>query len=224
MNAETESETLFTAYCRANGISYRRIQASNATGERSPDYVVRLSGHAVVVEVKQLDESPFDRDMRDRLRKHGQTGPVTPPLDKRIRKKIDRAMPQLRRLAKRRRPALLVLYDNASFFTPGGLEVRLAMYGKDHVDVLLADTPKGPVAWIRHRFGAGQKVAPTFNTSLSGVALLSERRGGPPGLAVYHNRYARQPLDPDWIRSQATVHYRLGNRPGPGGLMEWETF
>jgi hypothetical protein len=222
MSIDTESEVLFSRYCRSNGIPCRPILTRSQAAVRTPDYLVRMSQNFVAVEVKQLDESPFDRDFRDRLQKYGQAGGEGPPLDKRIREKIHRAVPQLRRLAATRRPALLVIYDNASFFKPGGLEIRLAMYGRDHVDISLAESPKGLVAILRHRFGAGQKVGPTFNTTLSAVALLSQVPEGTICLSVYHNRYARLPLDPAWLRNPATLHYRLGTRSGPGGLVEWE--
>ena len=224
MELETESERLFRAYCRTNRIPCRRVPTKGARGEKSPDFLIRPSGRTIVVEVKELDEAPLDRILSARLLALGSTGAVDPGLDKRVRNKITKAMPQLRALAKGKHPAVLVLYQKTGLFPTGGLEIRLGMYGSDIVDVGTAGPPTRRTFWFRHRFGPGQKVAPTHNTTLSAIALIHQDAAQTVRLAVYHNRHAQRPLIAQWLSNQATTHYRLRTTPGEGGLIEWEEY
>lgn len=222
MSNKTFSEQLFEKFCDSNAIEWSPVIPDDQVSYKNPDYRIKCRGNAVIVEVKEIGQSHADRTRFQRLKLTGTTGTFNPQLDERVRKKIDRAMPQLQRLAKGRLPAIVVLYDNGSIIPLEGLEIRLAMFGQDIVDVGLADDTSNPVAFVRHRFGAGQKVSARHNTTLSAVALLTSQSDLSLYLAFYHNRFAAKPFDPNWLRTSAVSHYRLGDHPIEGGLRTWE--
>lgn len=222
MNNQTLSEQLFERFCGENHINWSLIVPDGQIARKYPDYKIECAGNIVFVEIKEIGESPDDRARRERLILTGSTGAFNPQLDERVRKKIDRAMPQLRRLAKDKHPAVVVLYDNKSIIPLDGLEIRLAMYGQDIVDIGYIDNTPYPTIFARHRFGAGQKVSVKHNTTLSAVALLTRQPDQSLHLDFYHNKFAVLPFNPDWLRNAAVRHFQLGDRPGEGGLREWE--
>lgn len=222
MSKNTLSEQLFEKFCNNNNIGWSHITPDGEVSRKHPDYRIECSGNVVIVEVKEIGESPADRDRHLRLELTGSTGTFDPQLDVRVRKKIDRAMPQLRRLAKGRYTAVIVLYDNESIIPLEGLFILLAMYGQEIVDIGLIGNASNPSIFTRHRFGPGQKVSAKHNTTLSAVALLTNQPYQSLLLDFYHNKFAKKPFNPDWLRIAAVKHYRLGDRPGEGGLIGWE--
>ena len=223
MSKKTLSEQLFEKFCDINGIDWSPIATVGQVSCKHPDYYIKCNENTVFVEIKEIGESPADRARYQRLKQTGSTGVYDPRLDERVRKKIDRAMPQLRYLAKGKYPAIVVLYDNISIIQIEGLEIRLGMYGKDMVDIGLVGNISNTDIFIRHRFGAGQKVSANHNTTLSAVALLTSQSDQSLHLDFYHNKFAAKPFDPNWLRTLTVKHYQLGSQPGEGGLIEWES-
>jgi hypothetical protein len=222
MPKKTISEILFEQFCDENRVQWHKIPVASVFSRKTPDYQIKCADNTVIVEVKEFDLSPDDRTRLDQLRKLGTTGGYDPKLDKRVRKKIDHAMPQLRRLAKSIYPAIMVLYSGESLVPLEGLEIRLAMYGQDIVDIGLTGSPSDPILVARHRFGGGRKVTAQDNTTLSAVALLTDATDGSKHLDFYHNKYAAIPFDPIWLNTSRVEHYRIGDRPQVGGLVGWE--
>lgn len=223
MSKKTLSEQLFEKFCDSNDIDWSPITPDGKNYYKNPDYRIECGGSTIIVEVKEMGETPDDRIHRKRFNLTGSTGPFDPKLDKRVRKKIDRAMPQLKRVAKDRCPAVLVLYDKECIIPLEGLEIRLAMYGQDIVDVGVIDNNSStPVIITSHRFGANQKVGKKHNTTLSAIALLTIQEDKSLHLDFYHNKYAAIPLNPEWLRISTVNHYRLRDHPESGGLISWE--
>jgi len=222
MNKKTLSEQLFEQFCNSNLIKWSNIPPDDQVSRKHPDYKIECNGNIVIVEVKEIGESPADRDRHLRLELTGSTGTFDPQLDERVRKKIDRAMPQLRCLAKGRYPAVIVLFDNESIIPLEGFEILSAMYGQEIVDIGLIGNASNPVVFICHRFGAGQKVSAKHNTTLSSIALLTKQPDHSLHLNFYHNKYAAKPINPDWLSIAAVKHYKRGEHPGEGGLVGWE--
>lgn len=223
MSKKTLSEKLFEEYCDRNDINWSPIIPDGQISKKYPDYIIECSGNTIIVEVKELGETPDNRERIRKLKLTGSTGPYDLQLDKQVRKKIDRAMPQLQGLAKGKHPSVIVLYDKESIIPLDGLEIRLAMYGQDKVDIGLIDNNSStPIIFVSHRFGANQKVGKKRNTTLSVVALLTVQAEKSLHLDFYHNKYAAIPFNPEWLRISSVSHYRLGHDPGPGGLRSWE--
>lgn len=225
MTKKTLSEKLFEEFGDRNDINWSPIIPDGQISKKYPDYIIECSGNTVIVEVKELGETPDNLERRRKLKLTGSTGPYDQQLDKQVRKKIDRAMPQLQDLAKGKHLAVIVLYDKESIIPLEGLEIRLAMYGQDKVDIgLIENNSSTPVIFVSHRFGANQKVGKNRNTTLSAVALLTVQAERSLHLDFYHNKYAAIPFNPKWLRISSVSHYRLGNHPGPGGVRSWEKF
>ena len=106
--------------------------------------------------------------------------------------------------------------------------VLTAMRGLDVIEYQVPPDPGSPIVPVRERPGPGRKFAPEMNTSVSCIAVLCEFfKGGlipfalsgavspdaagdlDYALAVYHNRFARQPLDPGSMVSTRVKHYQM---------------
>jgi hypothetical protein len=132
----TESEVLFEEYCKKNSLDIRRVKKP-CFGGKYPDYLLWLSRNRIIVEVKQFNESPLDIDLQKQLIEKGKATFIEPGVEKRVSNKIHDAMAQLKRYAKGKHPAIVVLYNNSTFFGSDKNEIRIAMYGKDIVDFMV---------------------------------------------------------------------------------------
>ena len=159
MTDKTHSEELFEQFCDENELQCSRIPVADAISLKTPDYIMVCDGNTVIVEVKELGISPDDQARREKFISRGTTGVYDPKLDVRVRRMIDDAMPQLRRLARGKHPAIIVLHSGSSLLPVEGLEIRLAMYGKDIVEIGLTGDDLNPVPIVRHRFGGSEKLA-----------------------------------------------------------------
>lgn len=223
----TISEEMFEQFCSENRIPWERIPVSTANFQKRPDYRLTCSDNAIIAEVKELGISPDDQARIERLKLYGSASHGSPPgfdpkLDVRVRKMIDDAMPQLKQLAKGKYPAIVVVHSGASLMPIEGLEIRLAMYGQDIVEIGSAGDQANTIPIVYHRFGKGRKVDADHNTTLSAVVLLTNQSNRPPELAFYHNKYAAIPFHPDWLRIPEVKHYQIGDHQQQGGLKGWE--
>lgn len=212
---KTRSETLFESFCAGVGIVCRPIKT--ASGKRTPDYeLASVQPIPAVAEVKQLDPNPEEKRAIKELWKDGITSVSDRP-GRRVFLKISDAVPQLTRLAKGVRPAILVLYDNVRL-SPAGINpyhVRVGMYGLEQVR--FEAPPVGsedPARFIGYRLGGRRKTTPKDNTTLSAVAVLNDRTSRIT-LDVYHNCYATIPLDVSGMSHPRITHFRLAK--GRGG-------
>lgn len=217
----TESEELFCRFGKSQGWRVERIdEHSVARGSKVPDFVVRLGdGSGIVVEVKQFDPNPEEREA---AQGRG-SGVLGGKPGQRLRQVITKANKQLKALG-RSDPGMVILYNR----TPCSLHddpyaILTAMRGMDVVRVPL-DPSAGPGSLVRfgsYQQGPGAKLNPERNTSVSCIAVLRELFGGVPvpfglggpdpehDLAVYHNPFAKHPLDPNRLVSSRVTHYRM---------------
>jgi hypothetical protein len=105
MCRKTKSEMLFEQFCLDNGIKCQRIKEQES---KSPDYEAWFGEHRMIVEVKQLDESKTDRQIRNQGRKRGIASYWDDP-GRRVRIKIDSARKQLKALSDGIHPTLFTL-------------------------------------------------------------------------------------------------------------------
>ena len=107
MGSRTESEVAFEALCNAKGIAFHRIDESQ---EQTPDYDLHMAGQIIAVEVKQLDANDDDvRIVGEFVRNgsasfYGRSG-------ERLREKIRKSCRQLKQRTKKKRPGVLVVYN-----------------------------------------------------------------------------------------------------------------
>lgn len=213
----TLSEQLFEQLCDARKIRWERIPT--ADNIRMPDYRVWLNSNEVVVEVKQMDMSKADRQLR---KQKGMRLAFMPIGQKRIRNIIGSATHQLRNMAKGRCPTILVVCDNTQGLACLDHEDILnAMYGDEVVVLSVPQDPTMQVQVIGHHFGGNRKMTPTSNRSISAIGLLQrDPLTQAPTLTLYHNIHADVPLQPTIAAQIAQDQYTL--EAGPEVYQFWK--
>lgn len=178
MNPKTVSESAFEEFCSSNGVPFEKITEGNG---RTPDYLVKINGLDIYIEVKQIDEDEkFSSALQ--LRSPGTH----------IRAKINQARDQVRPAAANGAPAILLVYNNLDHMQLFGTEQHdfmAAMYG-DLTLIVSRETGQitGPFHGENKTFREGK------NDSFSAVGRLYK---GNTGVAVhlYENMYAKVALD-----------------------------
>ncbi len=202
---KTVSEELFERACGELSIPFAKI----VQGERrSPDYQIELGAQRVVVEVKEIENNPDEREAEAAFER-GQVGSIGTSPGHRIRRKIKKAVPQLKELTDGEVPGILLLVNRsyvAAHTNP--YFVLVGMYGFETHLLAVSEDPAQPP---RHRttvFGRDKTATESMNTSLSAVAILTEDEGGLK-LDFFHNRFAAAPLEPQLLRNECVRHFKL---------------
>jgi hypothetical protein len=204
--SRTVSEDMFEEVCRSAGIDYRRVEVAHS---RRPDYEVDLTGHRVVVEVKQFDPNKEEAESNLRLAAGGIGGTTAKP-GHRIRKAIDDAAPQLKALSEGECPTMVVVYNNSGAGQhTDPYSVATAMQGFDVVPVLVHKDPSISPQFQDVRSGPKKRMTATHNTTISAIAVLRTDFDDNPILCIYHNRHAVNSIDPEWLRHPRVYHFRL---------------
>jgi hypothetical protein len=196
----TESESYFELWCNQRNIEFRRIQASRVQGRQRPDYAINLHRKWCVVEVKQIEPNDVDSDWAERVLGTSEYGRLAPGA--RLTKPIRKASDQLRKFSIRRFPTIVVLFDTTMRFHTNPRRVRAAMFGR-------------PILWFTKRPNGNAQLSQTCshedatltereNTSISAVAVLQRAADRDMIIDLYHNPFARVPID----RSCATHFVR----------------
>src|SRR6266540_4589012 len=169
MESKTISEQLFERFCRDNGILFKRLDVSNESGIKSPDYEIFTPSGAMIVEVKQLDPNEDDKRFYNQLLSKGITDIRGKEPGTRIRGKINHAIPQLKVAAKAGKPAIIALCSNiildAKYIDQ--YDILIGMYGLEVATIVLPNN-RSQKPYVAHiKFGGKKKVSPQFNTTLS---------------------------------------------------------
>ncbi len=204
--SKTSSEDMFEELCRSVGIACERV---DETATRTPDYEVMLGEHRVVAEVKQFDPNEEEAESIRRMEAGGIGATTTKPGD-RIRKAIRSAAKQLKALSKGECPTMVVVYNNSGAGQhTDSYSVATAMQGLDVVPVLVPKDPAISPQFQDARSGPGKKMTAKDNTTISAIGVLVHDFDDRTHLCIYHNRHARHPIDPEWLRHPRVHHYRL---------------
>ncbi len=214
----TESEELFQRFCRSRGWCIQRIDPHSAPhGTKVPDFYLRpAKGAGVVVEVKQFDPNPEERDHATR-RSDGEVAIHGTTPGKRLRKAISKGDKQLKAFA-RAEPGILVVYNRTVVrMHDDPYAVLTAMRGLDVIDVHVPEDPALPLASGPVRAGPGKRMTSDWNTSVSCIAVLRKfwpdtagtARAPAYALDVYHNQFAKHPLDPSQLVGKHVTNYRM---------------
>jgi hypothetical protein len=93
------------------------------------------------------------------------------------------------------------------------------MYGLDGIVIALpADNRKAPYR-VRMKRAGKAVVTEKHNTSISAVIIIRALPNKPPILIVYHNHFARVPLDPNHLRDHVSDQFAL--RYAENGATTW---
>lgn len=209
----TKGQQEFEKYCRENNITLFDVPRHD--GKKTPDYKMVIGNETIIVEVKDIERNPTERKSDEendkkygvgRFRSRGSdTGGMA---GDRVRNKIKKASSQIADHTGVRYSGLLVLYEHD--FAPNHTHpmfVRYAMYGSDEV---CAEVGSNQV--MDWGSGGGQRMTSEQGTSISAVAVLwPEPSPDNRTLCIYHNEYARVPIDPavfDGYRVRQFEHVR----------------
>jgi hypothetical protein len=216
---KTAGETFFETFCTDHKVRWEPIPTKASSSEKTPDYAIYPSGTKVIAEVKDIQESPTERQQREQLERVGWSTFGSGKVGDRARDIIGTAARQLKRMAKGQCPAIIVIY-NPSFLLRHHTEphaIKAAMYGFDTVILGLAPIymRKKP-RLIDRKSGPGRKMGSQFNTTISAVAILDDD-----GLTIYHNKFAALPLSAEPFTGIAVRQFTLGEKQ-PGEFDRWQ--
>jgi hypothetical protein len=130
---KTAGETFFEQFCTDHKVRWEPVPTKASSGEKTPDYAIYPNGTKVIVEVKDIQESPTKRQQREQLERVGWSTPGSGKVGDRARDIIGTAARQLKPMAKGKCPAMIVIY-NPSFLLLHHTEahaIKAAMYGFD---------------------------------------------------------------------------------------------
>lgn len=184
--AETQSERDFVDFCDRQHWSAVKLAVSRDQGVRTPDFIVTTaSGYEFVAEVTEFEpESPLELEV-SRVRQHTLGNP--------LRAKLNAKKTQLRRFSDRY-PTLIVVFaefDNFTYLESTAFDS--ALYGEIAATAHVPKDPRQGVRFDNETHNAGRRFfGPMHNTRISAVGALDRR---PQTLRIYHNRYAKNPLD-----------------------------
>lgn len=218
MSKLTTSEIIFEQFCATHGITYERIPTK---AERTPDYEITVGEQRIVAEIKQIDPNPNERIEMEQFAKNGWVvGGRGAPGD-RMRNVIHDANGQLKQLSKEVLPSILIVYDNvpiASHTAP--YCILVAMYGLQQLNLQVPRDKTQTVRLVGVSFGGKRKMTIKTNTSTSAVAVIHNRDNGEYTLDIYHNVFARVPLDYAMFDGLPVRQYTLQD-PGNGEFQDW---
>lgn len=189
----TESERRFESFCGAVG--WRCVPV--ATGSmRTPDYDLFVGSTKIVTEVKEITPDLYESPDPEYQDEHVTVRVRTKTIGDQIRDKINSAAPQVKNRSAGIAPTLIVIYDLLDPALRGNsepLDFLAAMYGPPQA-VLAVPRPHGEIYIKETKFGPGRKTTPSSNTSVSALASLWIDHDGQLSLDVYHNIFAKVPL------------------------------
>lgn len=208
MTQKTTSEIFFEQFCTQHGVRWEQIATNAANGLKTPDYAIFPKGTKVIAEVKEVQENAAERQQREKLEEVGwSVSGGSGKLGDRARDIIGTAAKQLKRMAKGKYPAMIVIY-NSAFLLRHHTEphtIKAAMYGFDTYVLGLAPIHmrKKP-RLLDRKSGPGRKMGSQFNTTISAVSVLDFD-----GLTVYHNVFAAIPLQVELLSGIAVAQFML---------------
>jgi hypothetical protein len=216
---KTTSEIFFEQFCTQHGVRWEQIATKASDGVKTPDYAIFPKETKVIAEVKEVQENAAERQQREKLEEVGWSTFGSGKVGDRARDMIGTAAKQLKRMAKGKCPAIIVVY-NPSFLLRHHTEphaIKAAMYGFDTVILGLAPIHmREKPRLIDRKSGPGRKMGGQFNTTISAVAVLDGN-----GLTIYHNMFAALPLSVELFTGIAVRQCRLGEKQ-PGEFDMWQ--
>ena len=192
----THSETVFERICREAGYEIEQPVLRSRDGIKTADFVITVNGRCVIAEVEELRPNRDDlRQINAMQRGESVGGGCT--IGARPRKRIRRAVEQLKPYADRGVPLRVILYDNVRaaktrvaypMFYLQRHDIDAAMYGDRVAYISLATRSR-----LQPDRNGGQRTC-TANqkTYISAIAVISD----PDDKTVlfYHNCFASVPL------------------------------
>ena len=208
VSRRTISEALVKQFFALHGVGCKPVPTR--PGQRTPDFILELA-QPVVCEVKQIEPNKEDLAPFANPSTLGELGSSEPRakgrrVPNRFRAVLKGISPQLRGASKDGTSTLLVVYDATPFqLYSDDTDIMQAMFG--HLSVDVWEDATGAIQHSEPYFGGKRAMTPTTNTSVSAVGIL---RGGPEpstlSLTIFHNPFARVPLNPSLFDGLPVEH------------------
>ncbi|HAQ61657.1 TPA: hypothetical protein DCR49_06615 [Candidatus Delongbacteria bacterium] len=141
----------------------------------------------------------------------------------RIRKKIHEANPQLRELLNGRKIPCIVLVLNNTYHDQHTecYSISIAMQGFDTIDVTIPKNPEKNLLFGDAYSGKDKAMTSDKNTTISAIAIINTFKD-PFIIDVYHNKYAKNPIDYSVLKIQRVRQYRLNDNNNNSLGEPWE--
>ena len=204
---QTRSDLLLERFCAERSIACQPISTGTA---KTADYTLTWNDLQIATEVKQIDAKDVPSEPGE-IRVHS----TTP--GEHVRRKINKAGPQIRQRIAAGEPSFLIIYNDmyrqiCIYSEP--YDFLVAMYGLQNV---ILGVPRDGSTYIKgHQFGPKRKMTETSNTSFSALARLREDPAENLFLDIFHNVHAAVPLSISATRANGVSHYVV-----PGDLEEF---
>lgn len=206
MEFDTYSEELFFELCTLEGIKIEKI-ATEVT--KTPDYRLSKDSYEFGAEVKELEDNAEEKRVINQVY-NGDTVFGTSMTDgRRIKSKIKKAGPQLKKVFKGEVPTILVVFDKRHFlnqFDSPSEEIKSAMFGEMETWI-----PQGPYDEIFEEsvFGKNKKFTRTSHTSISAIAHMYINISNDINMCVYHNPHARSKFEFGFLSSSRVKEFKI---------------
>jgi len=193
----SKSEALFISICKILGLVIEKVPEGLT---KTPDFKVSCPHCSFYVEVKDLRANIKERQLLENFRDTGFVS-VSSELGQRASGMIKLAKYQLREVAKKGLPCVIVLYDNIKLDDGTSLNIQgpltsdhitAAMFGEWVVDLTI-DRKTAKVIEREDRCGPNESFNKTSKNYISAVAVLSDY-SGLLNIIVYHNPFAQNSL------------------------------
>jgi hypothetical protein len=204
---------MFEAACAGKEICFRRIRTSKAPRQRRPDYRVDIPRCSAIIEVKQIDPNSKDIWHTKELAA-GRSIVFSNTPGARLRPAIRDARGQLQRISRLGIPTAVAIFDatrSLSYTDP--YHVKTVMYGLDAVILALPSDPTKRARGIGMKRAGKATLTAQHNTSISAVIIIRavpSNEGKFPLLLVYHNHFARVPIESDHLSGYIDYQFALG--------------
>lgn len=185
---KTQSEEIFEKFCADCGISCHRIDERD---EKAADYELSLSGTDVIFEVKEFERNKEEKESDRLLEERGYGKCLSNVPGDRVRSKLRKASPQIKRLTDGVKPGVLILFDRGYLYGHNDpYNILVAMSGLEQIHISVPNNPnKSPYATgMSH--GPKKKMTETANTSISAIGTMYFKDNGVTQIDLYHNKYA----------------------------------
>lgn len=214
----TTSERLFEHFCDARGIVCHRVPEAKS---RTPDYELVFGNVRVVVEVKEITANAKEQESDRLLAQRGYGAALSSTPGDRVRKKIADCSAQLKARTQGIHPSLLVVFDRGRIVGHvDAYNIRVAMYGLEQIYVAVPPIGRGSPHATGIGHGPKRKMTATDNTSISAIGALVMTGRDATHLFMYHNVFARVPLEPTLLGPHGVPQFEIG-APTTGGASEW---
>jgi hypothetical protein len=195
---KTKTDLLFEDYLGQRGIRYKYEPFGDQ--DKNPDYLLTIRGKTILVEIKELQETPLDRVTKASLAKGGGTFSIDPgELSKMLRRRIDAACRQLKPHKDKVDYCLVLIGVKQGYYELGVDEIFYAMYGDLYLSIPFDIKKGGSMSKAESRLKATgslrknhplTKLMYSPHEYLSGVGIVKSFNGH----RYYENKFYEQSL------------------------------